>query len=444
MAKTSVHYRGDPWSMFGLISFWFALQGEHPFFSGDLRLDPFKIELSVKTDPDSIEQMKEWLRSVLQHRWNELFWRSPTAKIFDRPLTYEDGFVDINDKIELNAGMRKSAKEDHKRTLNEIEAVAKARDNFIGVGGSKGDAGALKASIAETVEYFVDQLIERTGRQTCDICGRQCPKRWPARQYLNPFINKHHNTKVRDAHVADSGYFQICPECRMICLFATLDRNVPFVRKGNNRSVIIPDIKDLKLLRDVYIRLRQNLVDLRADDALSIWTNLRTHWANDTHSLTVALLHNIMFRFSDSNGGNWTWDPAAANIEKIATARWYVLPFTKGKNVNFGAIRSIKPKHNAYRLIEELSLSDGRTFYPVPDLLAHIREVNRGSFSVGLLSKAVATCDSRILTNGLRFLCSEYIKGSDKAKVGIFPQKGRPHAVLCLEPFVNHFLEVTN
>lgn len=441
MAKASIHFRGDPWSMFGLISLWFALQGEHPFFCGDPRLDAFKIELAIKTDPESLEQMKEWLRGVLQHRWNELFWRSPAAKIFNRPLTYEDGFVNINESIDLTADMRRAAKEDHNRTLKARGSVVVPRDNFIGVGILSRDVKTLRERIPEVVDHFINQLVKRTGRQTCDICGRQCPKRWDANQYLNPFTSKHHNTRVRDAH-RNSSYFKICPECYMISMFATLDRNIPFVRKGNERRIVLPDIKNLKVLEDVYTRLRQNLIDHRQDNSLSIWTNLRAHWADDKYSLTVALLHNILFRFSDSNEGNWSWDPAVPNLDKTSPARWYILPFIREKNVNFGAITSIKPKHDSYRLIEEIPLNDGRTCIPVTDILGCMHPLSNACFSASLLSKAIATSNPDTLAAAVVFIAKEIRKGK-RAKLAMVPQKGRPHPVRLLRPFAQHFLEVT-
>lgn len=434
---------GNPWTDFGIVSFCVELRSA--FFLEDLRLTPHEAIITV--DNVDVETVGEWLNQMFRERWNQLYWLSRGAKILeDRTLIRDDdGFVNQDlSKIQTTESDRAKIKAKWTNSTVKGEmSLTQWRFNFIG---TSRDAKSLRNKQREHIRDFIQNWTEPVGKKVCETSGRHSAKLKELLQVVNPFANKHHNTKVRGA-LASSVTPKIGPLYYLINLCATLDTDIPFVRDPGKQvtRLILPEIPDLALLSKVYARLKENLRDDLKEKELYPYTNLRIRpQMSNRYALVLTLFHNIFYQFTPDEEheteGGWDFSPLVEESGETVKqlTRWVVIPFTKGQVVNFQNFHTVVVNHRLYDFIKPIDCKL-QEIKLVPDVLERMKPKPRspdGENALGQLSEAIATSTPYLLKTALFSLW----KHTDA--VTFVLRRGAPHPVRLLLPFINHFLEV--
>ena len=138
---------GNPWTDFGIVSLCAELRMSAPDF---LVEGPFltETEATITINVSDIEEVKTWFNDRLKSWWNQIYWLSKEARIYNKCLMHDlsltfdvEGFVVTDEKItitdEEKTRIKKRSKELSLQTSveNEIQ-IAKRRLNFIGTKGN--------------------------------------------------------------------------------------------------------------------------------------------------------------------------------------------------------------------------------------------------------------------------------------------------------------------
>ena len=433
---------GNPWTDFGIVSLCSELRMGSPDF---LVERPFltESEVIITIDVSDIETVKTWFNDRLKSRWNQIYWLSKEARLYNKSLMHNvslkrdvEGFVITDEKIPITQDEKKRIKElsPQSQVKNEIR-VATHRLNFIGTLGRSSDVQKIKKQKENIVHDFVDNWILPEGKKVCEISGRMSKKLEEVHQVVNPFLNKHQNIKVRGFSGGNT-YSKISPIFRFVNLCTTLDSHLPFIYKHPTTLLILPEIVDLSLLAQIYERLQINLKDISDKSELSTSTNLRgIRRASDKYSLAIVLFHNIFYQFTVEE--KWDFAPweESEEVPKRIT-RWVIIPFAREQNIRFGNFYTIEVDHRLYNLIQPISFKGSDKIRLVPDILSCIDFGAGGENAIRYLSRAIATSDPQLMKTAIFRLW----KHADA--INFRPQKDRPHPVRLLPHFIRYFLEV--
>ena len=434
---------GNPWTDFGIVSFCEELR--FASFLEDLGLTPHEAIITV--DNVDVETVGEWLNQMFRERWNQLYWLSRGAKILEyRTLIRDDdGFVN-QDLLKIQTTESDRAQIKAKWASSTVKgemSLTQWRFNFIG---TSRDAKSLRDKQREHIRDFIQNWTEPVGKKVCETSGRHSAKLKDLLQVVNPFANKHHNTKVRGA-LASSVTPKIGPLYYLINLCATLDDGIPFVYDVGKQvtRLILPDIPDLALLSKVYARLKENLRDDLREKELYPYTNLRVRLQmSNRYALALTLFHNVFYQFTpdeeQETEGGWDFSPLVEESGETVKqlTRWVVIPFTKGQVVNFQNFHTVEVNARLYDFIKPIDCKP-QEIKLVPDILGRMKPKPRspdGENALGQLSEAIATSTPYLLKTALFSLW----KHTDA--VTFVLRRGAPHPLWLLRPFINHFLEV--
>ncbi len=433
---------GNPWTDFGIVSLCWELR---------MGVPDFLIEVPILTENEVLiainvldkESIKAWFNDRLKSRWNQIYWLSKDARIYNKSLMHDlylktdtEGFVVTDEIIPIMENQKKRIKEFSHQTQvkNEIR-VASHRLNFIGTLGKSGDVQKIKRQKENIVHDFVENWILPEGKKVCEISGRLSGKLEEVHQVINPFFNKHHNVKVRGFSGYNT-YSKVSPILKFVNLCSTLDPSIPFVYKHPTTLLILPEIANLSLLAKVYDLLQINLKDVSDKNELSTATNLRGILiSSDVYLLAITLFHNIFYKFTTEE--EWELAPweEPEKVRKQVT-RWIIIPFTREQNIRFGNFNTVEVDHRLYDFIKPIPSNENDDIRLVLDILSRISFSAGGENAVRYLSKAIATSDSQLMKTAIFRLW----KHADA--VTFRPQKGRPHPVKLLPHFIRYFLEV--
>ena len=433
---------GNPWTDFGIVSLCAELRMTAPDFlvEGPLLTEN---EATITINISDIETVKAWFNDRLKSRWNQIYWLSKEARLYNKSLMHNvslkpdvEGFVVTDEKIPITQEQKNRIKELSPQTQvkNEIR-VATHRLNFIGTLGRAGDVQKIKREKENIVHDFVENWILPEGKKVCEISGRVSKKLKEVHQVVNPFLNKHQNVKVRGFGGTNT-YSKVSPILRFVNLCTTLDSHIPFVYKHPTTLLILPEIADLSLLARVYELLQINLKDISDKNELYTSTNLRGILrASDAYSLAITLFHNIFYKFTTEE--EWDLAPWEEPGEvRHQVTRWVIIPFTREQNIRFGNFNTIEVDRRLYDFIKPIPYNENDDIRLVLDILSCISFSAGGEYAVRYLSQAIATSDPQLMkTTIFRFW-----KHADA--INFRPQKDRPHPVNLLPHFIQYFLEV--
>lgn len=438
---------GDPWTDFGIVSLCAELRMIAPDF---LVEGPFltENEATITIDVSDVEKVKTWFNDRLKNRWNQIYWLSKDARIYNKTLMrnvslqYDvEGFIVTDEKIPIIKDEKKLIKGLSFQTQKKNEMqVATHRLNFIG---TKSDVGKIKREKENIVHDFVENWILPEGKKVCEISGRASQKLKEARQVVNPFWNKHQNVEVRGSDGRDTKTkvrrninAKVSPTLWFVNLYTSLDSHIPFVYKHPTRLLVLPEIADLSLLAKVYELLQINLKDISDKNELFTSTNLRGILkSSDPYSLAITLFHNIFYKFTTKE--EWDLAPWEEPDEvRHQVTRWVIIPFSREQNIRFGNFHTIEVNHRLYDFIKPIRLGESDEIRLVPDILSRVSFSAGGENAVRYLSKAIATSDPQLIKTAFFRLW----KHADAIK--FHPQKDPPHPVKLLLHFIRHFLEV--
>ena len=433
---------GNPWTDFGIVSFFKDLQSIP--FSCDVTKTPQTASITI--DTVNLEKFEEWLNQKLMERWNRLYWLSRGAKILENTkLNYDDqGFIDSdNQLIPVSDDDRILIKEKWKNsTVKDNVSRIQMRFNFIGIGNS---AKKFKSELQKNIQDFIQDWQIGDGKKVCDMSGRSCSKTKDLLQVVNPIANKHHNTKARGFY-GSAVVPKVGPVYYLLSLSATLDENIPFVYNPANQSIklILPEINNLELLAKVHERLNDNLRDDLRQKELYPYTNLRTQIrVSNQYSLAISLFHNIFYEFTpadddDETDGEWNFSPLVEDSTKSVSqlTRWVIIPYVKGQVVTFQNFHTVEVDARLYDFVKPIDFKP-KSIKLVLDLLVRMSSrTPDGENAIGQFCQAIATSTHALMKVAL------YSLWKHQKAVLISPQRGAPHPVRLLQPFVNHFLEV--
>ena len=434
---------GNPWMDFGIVSLCAELRMSAPDF---LVEGPFltETEATITINVSDIEEVKTWFNDTLKSRWNQIYWLSKDARIYNKSLMHNvslkydvEGFIVTDEKIPVTEEEKKRIKELSPRTevKNEIR-IATHRLNFIGTLGKKGDVQKIRKEKETIVHNFVENWISPEGKKVCEISGRVSNKLEEVHQVVNPFLNKHQNVKVRGFSGTNT-YAKVSPILRFVNLCTSLDSHIPFIYKHPTTLLILPEIVDLSLLAQIYERLQINLKDISDKSELSTSTNLRgIRKASDKYSLAIVLFHNIFYQFTVE--GEWNFAPweESEEVPKRIT-QWVIIPFARVQNIRFGNFHTIEVDHRLYDFIQPIPFKGRDKIRLVPDILSCIDFGAGGENAVRYLSQAIATSDPQLMKTAI-FRLWKYADA-----INFRPQKDRSHPVRLLPHFIRYFLEVS-
>ena len=434
---------GNPWTDFGIVSLCAELRMSAPNFLVE-GLFLTETEATITIDVSDIEEVKTWFNDTLKSRWNQIYWLSKDARIYNKSLMHNvslkydvEGFVVTDEKIPVTEEEKKRIKELSPRTevKNEIR-TATHRLNFIGTLGKKGDVQKIRKEKETIVHNFVENWISPEGKKVCEISGRVSNKLEEVHQVVNPFFNKHQNVKVRGFGGTNT-YAKVSPILRFVNLCTSLDSHIPFVYKHPTTLLTLPEVVDLSLLAQIYERLQINLKDISDKSELSTSTNLRgVRKASDKYSLAIVLFHNIFYQFTVEE--EWDFAPweESEEVPKRIT-RWVIIPFAREQNIRFGNFHTIQVDHRLYDFIQPIPFEGKDKIRLVPDILSCIDFEAGGENVVRYLSQAIATSDPQLMKTAIFGLW----KHADA--INFRPQKDRSHPVRLLPHFIRYFLEVS-
>ena len=433
---------GNPWTDFGIVSLCAELRMIAPDF---LVKRPFLTEngATITIKVSDKEKVKTWFNDRLKSRWNQIYWLSKEARLYNKSLMHNvsltpdvEGFVVTDEKIPITEDQKKRIKELSPQTQvkNEIR-VATHRLNFIGTLGRSGDVQKIKREKENIVHDFVENWTLPEGKKVCEISGRVSNKLEEIHQVVNPFFNKHQNAKVRGFGGTNT-YSKVSPILRFVNLCTTLDSHIPFVYKHPTTLLILPEITNLSLLGKVYELLQINLKDISDKNELSTSTNLRGILrASDAYSLAITLFNNIFYKFTTEE--EWDLAPWEEPEEvRHQVTRWVIIPFAREQNIRFGNFNTIEVDHRLYDFIKPIPYNENDDIRLVLDILSRISFRAGGEDAVRYLSQAIATSDPQLTKTAIFRLW----KHADAIK--FHPQKDRPHPVKLLPHFIRYFLEV--
>ena len=434
---------GNPWADFGIVSFCEDLRSAH--FLRDLNLTAH--EANITFDTSDLEIVEEWLNQRLRARWNQLYWLSRGAKILARSrasLIYDNqGFIDRHkSQIPTTENDRAQIKEKWKNsTVGDVMPLTQLRSNFIGI---NGNADKFRTEHQANIREFIKNWQNPIGKKICEMSGRPTAKPKKLLQVVNPFVTKHHNTRVRGTHGSSTNP-TIGELYYLISLWATFDKDIPFSVSTAKRTtrLILPDIQDLELLAQVYTRLKENLKDLDQPNELWTFTNLRTMFgASNRYSLAISLFHNIFYEFSplddEENEGEWNFSSLVEQTteEVKQLTRWVIIPFAKGQNVIFQNFHIVEVDTQLYDFIKPIDFESTQIKLVTDILVRMSSRTPDGENALGQLSQAIATSTPSLMKVALFNLW----KHQDTVLISL--QRGAPHPVRLLRVFINHFLEV--
>ena len=450
-AKLTLSLTGNPWTDFGIISLSEALRSSAPPF---LIEKPFltENEATITIDVSDIETVETWFNGMLKSRWNQIYWLSRVGKILNRSLTYDaEGFVVADETTQITEAEKAQIKESSSQTQVKDEMpIAQPRLSFVGFigkGGKTGDAQKIRQQRKTIIHNFLANWISPEGKKVCEVSGRMSNKLEKVLQMVNPFSNKHHNTKVRGFRGNNSN-FEVGPILHFVNLCTTLEPHIPFVYNPSAKPdpttfLMLPEIADLSLLAQVYARLQMNLKDISDKREIATSTNLRgSQRSSDTYSLAITLFHNIFYRFTveaeNDNDSFWDFAPLGEPEQvRRQVARWAIIPFARKQNIRFGNFHIVEVDHRLYDFIRPIPFSEGDDIRLVPDILSCTESSAPGGENpIKHLSQAIATSDPRLM----KVAIFELWKNTDAIK--FHPQRGAPHPVRLLPYFIQHFLEV--
>jgi hypothetical protein len=431
---------GNPWTDIGIVSLCQQLNPEQQTFLAEpVVWTEHEVIISVYNDSDSLKEMEAWFYDMLRGRWNEIFWLSKSAKVFNRDHVFKDGFINELEKFPLTRTQWGENKDKLKGSFKDSVAISQTRLNYLG---TRLDRNKIQKQLESIMKSFIKEALGSKGTKNCDLCGHLNDDLENATQSINPLLNKHHNVKIRE-FASGNTYYQICPACYLTNLCTALNKNIPFVYDVSNQqtSLILPDVPDLELLRKILVRLEENLRDLNEKKELYTSTNLREYWWHDPYSLALVLLHSIFYKFSIKEyTEEWSFDPIANKNQSITYLnRWLIIPFTKPQNVRFGNIHIVEVDHRLYDFIKPIPLNDGIELRLVPDILSRMKPKTKrpdGILVIRHLCQAIGTSDTALLNTAL----FELYKHGDA--ITFIPQAGMPHPIRLLPQFVQYFLEV--
>lgn len=449
--KLTLSLTGNPWTDFGIVSLCEELRISAPsFLTGELFLT--ENEATITIDVSDIETVATWFNGMLRNRWNQIYWLSRVGKILNRSLTYDaEGFVVTDETTQITEAEKAQIKESSSQTQVKDEMpIAQPRLNFVGFIGKEGKTGDARKILQQRetiIHNFLANWISPEGKKVCEVSGRMSNKLEKVLQMVNPFSNKHHNTKVRGFRGNNSN-FEVGPILHFVNLCTTLEPHIPFVYNQSAKPdpttfLMLPEIADLSLLARVYARLQMNLKDISDRREIATSTNLRgIRRASDTYSLAITLFHNIFYRFTvedeSDNEGYWDFAPLdePEQIRRQVT-HWVIIPFAKKQNIRFGNFHIVEVDHRLYDFIRPIPFNDDNDIRLVPDILSCMDYgAPGGENAIRRLSQAIATSDPRLM----KVAIFELWKNTDA--INFRPQKGRPHPVRLLRYFIQHFLEV--
>lgn len=442
LSKLVLELTGNPWTDFGIVSFCKDLQST-PF---SCKLTTTPQEVIITTDTADIKRFEDWLNLNLMGRWNRLYWLSRGAKILQNTkFNYDDqGFIDSdNQLIPVTEDDRLLIKEKWKNSpVKDNMSRIQMRFNFIGIGNS---AKKFKTEQQKNIQDFIQDWQSKDKKKVCEMSGRSCSKTKDLLQVVNPLANKHHNTKARGFY-GSAVVPKVGPAYYLLSLCATLDENVPFVYNPAKQSIklILPEISDLDLLAKVHQRFSDNLRDDLRQKELYPYTNLRTQIrVANQYSLAISLFHNIFYEFTpaeddDGMDGEWDFSPLVEeSTESVSQlARWVIIPYVKGQVVTFQNFHAVEVDTRLYDFVKPIDFK----LIPiklVTDILVRMSSrTPDGENAIGQFCQAIATSTPSLMKVALFSLWKH------QDAVLISPQRGAPHPVRLLQPFVNHFLEV--
>ena len=239
---------------------------------------------------------------------------------------------------------------------------------------------------------------------------------------------------------------KLAPVYYLLSLCATLDENVPFVYNPAKQSIklILPEIRNFDLLSKVHQRLNNNLRDDLREKELYPYTNLRTQVrVVNQYSLAISLFHNIFYEFTPSNDdyemdGEWDFSPLVSESTQSVSqlTRWVIIPYVKGQVVTFQNFHTVEVDTRLYDFIRPIDFNP-KPIQLLPDILVKMSSrTPDGENAIGKFCQAIATSTPSLMKVALFSLWKHQVA------VNISPQRGAPHPVRLLQPFVNHFLEV--
>lgn len=441
-ASLVLQLTGNPWTDFGIVSFCEELRGA-PFLTEDPILT--ESDATLKIDVSDRETVEFWFLDMLRSRWNQIYWLSRVGKMLDWSLTYDaESFVVTDAKIPIADAQKSRIKELSPQTQVKGEMpVAQTRLNFIGM---PADARKIKQQRETVIRNFVQNWVSPTGQKICEVSGRRSDKLEKVLQMVNPFSNKHHNVSVQGFRGRNNN-FQVGPILHYVNLCTTLHPHIPYVYNPSAKPdpttyLVLPEVADLCVLAEIYVRLQINLKDISDKSELSTSTNLRgIRRASDPYSLAIVLFHNIFYRFTveteSEDEGFWDFEPLALgerNQTQRQLTRWVIIPFARKQNIRFGNFHTVEVNDRLYDFIRPFGEFDEIRL--VPDILGCIDFSVGGEDAIRHLNKAIATSDTHLMKTAI-FRCWKH---SDAIKFR--PQKGRQHPVRLLRYFIQHFLEV--
>ena len=444
-AKLTLSLTGNPWTDFGIVSFCEELRRSDPPFLVDQPLLT-ENEATITIDISDIETVETWFNGMLKSRWNQIYWLSRVGKILNRSLTYDtEGFVVTDEKTQITEGEKARIKESSPQTqVKEEMPIVQARLNFIGM---PADARKIKRERDTLVQKFVQNWILPRGKKKCEISGRPSDKLEKVLQMINPFSNKHHNIKIR-GFLGNNSNFEVGPVLHFVQLCTTFEPHIPFVYNPSAKPdpttfLVLPEITDLSLLAQIYVRLQMNLKDISDRRETATSTNLRgIRRASDTYSLAITLFHNIFYRLTmedeSDNDGSWDFAPLGEPEQvRRQVTRWVIIPFARKQNIRFGNFHVVEVDHRLYDFIRPIPFEAADEIRLVPDIVSCTEFSNPGGENaIRHLSQAIATSDTRLMKDAI----FELWKHTDA--INFRPQPGKPHPVRLLRYFIQHFLEV--
>ncbi|UOF92501.1 hypothetical protein LSG31_10280 [Fodinisporobacter ferrooxydans] len=236
---------------------------------------------------------------------------------------------------------------------------------FIGL---RKDLTTLQSGLQESVEQFFSNLTETKGSSYCQICGRAVKKPVKMVQSRNPFFNQHHNTKIR-GYATNAVPGMMCHICNLVCILATVTEAIPYYI-ADSTVILLPQIAKTDTYEIVLNALDENIYKSDQADFLSKTTNIRTNRVihyDDPYIALVTICYKMLRTWNTTE--NLDALVFANQVDFGAIQGWWVIPYSKGQNVNFKPFQFIPTTERLFNFFVNLKDTSGKIYSMFEDVI---------------------------------------------------------------------------
>lgn len=261
------------------------------------------------------------------------------------------------------------------------------------------------------LNLYSDPLYKRiihqsAGKDICPVCGMPTNILEDVKSFFNPFAGEHHNN-VLDGYSYDQkdGFrttdirrsIKCCPKCTLLSYISLFDHHVPFYsisNKGVYLAIpVTPNLETLMIIGN-NLSLPSNHIDFSKPTVKSYGTNIKSLRNRTPSAALLALLHNIVNRYSV--------EPTEITLIPVTRERFRDIVDWAFIEKNRYSITYIKAHERVYDLVSpQRDPKSQSEVYLVPDVLYRLSFYRPDEYLVERFHYGLLTLNHYIISETL-------------------------------------------